>query len=71
MSGGDINALQRFANESLESKGKDLSEAIESLPEILQKKTNLEAHTNILHAVMKKIAQREVCFFFAWYHVTA
>jgi hypothetical protein len=42
-------------SESLEGKGKNLSEALESLPEILAKKMNLEAHTNILQAVMKKI----------------
>lgn len=50
--------------DSIEGKGKDLSEAIESLPEILAKKMNLEAHTNILHAVMKRIASREVPTFF-------
>jgi len=40
--------------------GKDLTEAIESLPELLSRKANLEAHTNILQAVMKEIAAREV-----------
>jgi len=49
---------------SMEGKGRDLSEAIESLPEILQKKANLEAHTNVLQAVMKKIASREVPTYF-------
>jgi hypothetical protein len=44
--------------------GKDLSEAIGSLPEILAKKANLEAHTNILQSVMKNIAAREVPTFF-------
>lgn len=44
--------------------GKDLTEAIESLPEILSKKANLEAHTNILQAVMKHIAAREVPTYF-------
>ena len=44
--------------------GKDLSEAIESLPEILSKKANLEAHTNVLQAVMKSIAAREVPTYF-------
>lgn len=44
--------------------GHDLSEAIESLPEILQKKANLEAHTNILQAVMKRIAAREIPTYF-------
>jgi hypothetical protein len=44
--------------------GKDLSEAIESLPEILSKKANLEAHTNVLQAVMKHIAAREVPTYF-------
>ena len=46
------------------SNGKDLSDAIESLPEILSKKANLEAHTNVLQAVMKNIAAREVPTFF-------
>ena len=49
---------------SIEGKGRDLSEAIENLPEILNKKMNLEAHTNILHSIMKKIAQREVPTYF-------
>lgn len=44
--------------------GKDLSEAIEVLPELLKRKANLEAHTNILQAVMKRIAAREVPTFF-------
>jgi len=47
-----------------EAKGVDLSSAIESLPEILAKKANLEAHTNILQAVMGRIAAREVPTFF-------
>jgi sec1 family domain-containing protein 1 len=46
------------------NSGKDLSEAIESLPEILARKANLEAHTNILQAVMKRIAAREVPTYF-------
>lgn len=49
---------------SLEGKGKDLSLAIESLPEILQKKVNLEAHTSVLQAVMRKIALREIPTYF-------
>lgn len=49
---------------SIEGKGRDLMGAIESLPEILAKKMNLEAHTNILHAVMKQIASREVPTYF-------
>jgi sec1 family domain-containing protein 1 len=44
--------------------GNELSSAIESLPEILAKKANLEAHTNILQAVMSNIASREVPTFF-------
>jgi hypothetical protein len=48
----------------LSADGHDLSEAIESLPEILQKKANLEAHTNILQAVMKRIAAREIPTYF-------
>jgi len=59
----DVGQGAETAN-PLDGKGKDLSEAIESLPEILNKKMNLEAHTNILHAVMKKVAQREVPTYF-------
>jgi sec1 family domain-containing protein 1 len=44
--------------------GADLTSAIESLPEILAKKANLEAHTNVLQAVMARIAAREVPTFF-------
>jgi sec1 family domain-containing protein 1 len=42
----------------------DLSSAIESLPDILAKKKNLETHTNILGCVMKEIAKREIPSFF-------
>jgi hypothetical protein len=49
---------------SIEDKSKDLSDAIGSLPAILAKKANLEAHTNILHAVMRKVAARELPTFF-------
>ena len=49
---------------TMEGKGRDLSQAIESLPEILQKKMNLEAHTSVLQAVMRKIALREIPTYF-------
>ena len=39
------------------SDGRNLSEAIESLPEILLKKANLEAHTNILQVSFAVISQ--------------
>ena len=52
----DLNAIG--------GQGADLSAAIESLPEILAKKANLEAHTNMLQAVMSKIASREIPTFF-------
>lgn len=52
----DINAIG--------GQGADLSAAIESLPEILAKKANLEAHTNMLQAVMSQIASREIPTFF-------
>lgn len=58
------NAGNNTANNNLEGKNKDLSEAIESLPEILQKKANLEAHTNVMQALMKHIASREIPTFF-------
>jgi len=50
--------------DSSSTSGRDLSDAIESLPEILSKKANLEAHTNILQSVMKHIASREVPTYF-------
>lgn len=50
--------------QNMEGKGKDLSEALESLPEILQKKAHLEAHTNVMQAVMKSIVAREIPTFF-------
>jgi hypothetical protein len=43
---------------------KDLSAAIESLPEILARKANLEAHTSILQAAMNEIAKRDIPTFF-------
>lgn len=51
-------------NQLMEGKSKDLSEAIEVLPELLKRKANLETHTNILQNVMKRIAAREVPTFF-------
>lgn len=48
----------------MEGKSKDLSDAIEVLPELLKRKANLETHTNILQAVMKRIAAREVPTYF-------
>jgi hypothetical protein len=59
MGGGGESVLSSF-----DGKGKDLSEAIESLPEILFKKANLEQHTNIMHSLMKKISSREIPTFF-------
>jgi hypothetical protein len=49
---------------TLGGQGDNLSAAIESLPELMAKKANLEAHTNVLQAVMSKIAQREIPTFF-------
>ncbi len=48
----------------IDSKSKDLSEALENLPEILHRKALLEAHTNVMQNVMKKIASREIPTFF-------
>jgi hypothetical protein len=50
MGGGDGGAGSGAAGggAGITPSGKDLHEAIESLPEILAKKANLEAHTNIL-----------------------
>mmetsp|Transcript_8618 Transcript_8618/g.12859 ORF Transcript_8618/g.12859 Transcript_8618/m.12859 type:complete len:651 (-) Transcript_8618:37-1989(-) len=59
----EIRSSRPSATGSGEGAG-DLSEAITSLPEILSKKANLEAHTNILQAVMKQVAAREVPSFF-------
>jgi sec1 family domain-containing protein 1 len=46
------------------SGGKELSEAIESLPEILQRKQILETHTNLMQAMMRQIAARDIPSFF-------
>ena len=48
----------------IDSREKELNSAIESLPDLLARKANLEAHTNILQATMKHIAAREVPTFF-------
>jgi hypothetical protein len=64
MSGGISSAENEAMLSSLENKGKDLSEAIESLPEILLKKSILETHTNIMQSLMKRIAQREIPTYF-------
>ena len=48
----------------IDSREKELNSAIESLPELLARKANLEAHTNILQATMKHIAAREVPTYF-------
>lgn len=45
-------------------KAKDLSAALESLPEILHRKQTLETHTNLMHAIMKQIATRDIPSFF-------
>jgi hypothetical protein len=42
----------------------DLASAVDSLPEILARKAALEAHTNILQAVMTKVAERKLPSFF-------
>jgi sec1 family domain-containing protein 1 len=62
--GAALSEDSAVASSGFEGKSKDLTEAIESLPEILSKKANLEAHTNILQAVMTKIASREVPTYF-------
>eukprot|EP01034_Spumella_vulgaris_P023349 gene23349-29562_t len=51
-------------NSSLETKGRDLGEAIESLPDLMNRKANLEAHTNILHAAMEVIGARAIPTYF-------
>lgn len=45
-------------------EGANLNDAITSLPEILAKKANLEAHTNILQGVMTEVAARDIPAFF-------
>eukprot|EP00981_Chlorochromonas_danica_P007329 scaffold1690_cov177-Ochromonas_danica.AAC.6 len=60
----DFNEASAIAGGAGEGKGRDLSEAIESLPEILSKKSQLEAHTSVMQAVMRGIAQREVPTYF-------
>lgn len=56
--------LGNVLGQLMEGKSKDLSEAIEVLPELLKRKANLETHTNILQAVMRRIASREVPTYF-------
>lgn len=41
-----------------------MSQTIESLPELLAKKANLDVHTSVLQAVMRKIALREIPTYF-------
>lgn len=48
----------------IDSRERELNSAIESLPDLLARKANLEAHTNILQAAMTQIAGREVPTFF-------
>ena len=45
-------------------EGADLNDAISNLPDILAKKANLEAHTNILQGVMTEVAARDLSTFF-------
>jgi len=47
-----------------QKSGEDLLSTIDSLPQILERKKALEAHTNILQAVMSKVAEREIPHFF-------
>jgi sec1 family domain-containing protein 1 len=44
--------------------GRDLSEAIESLPELLHRKALLDAHTTVMQNVMRQVAAREIPTFF-------
>jgi sec1 family domain-containing protein 1 len=62
--GGSGGAAAGGGFDSIDGKGRDLSHAIESLPELLARKTNLEAHTSVLQAVMRKIALREIPTYF-------
>lgn len=57
-------ALSQQQQQQHQNRAKDLSEAIESLPEILQRKATLETHTNLMQAVMKQIAARDIPSFF-------
>jgi len=59
-----VSRLMAGETQGSSSGEKDLSEAIESLPDILAKKKNLEAHTSILQSVMNEVAAREVPSFF-------
>jgi sec1 family domain-containing protein 1 len=53
-----------LAGPSQSSSAATLSDAITSLPEILAKKANLEAHANILQALMSVIRERDIPTFF-------
>jgi sec1 family domain-containing protein 1 len=57
-------AADALAAPSQSSSATTLSDAITSLPEILAKKANLEAHANILQALMSVIRQRDIPTFF-------
>eukprot|EP00598_Pedospumella_elongata_P001545 CAMPEP_0184981196 /NCGR_PEP_ID=MMETSP1098-20130426/11029_1 /TAXON_ID=89044 /ORGANISM="Spumella elongata, Strain CCAP 955/1" /LENGTH=650 /DNA_ID=CAMNT_0027504739 /DNA_START=110 /DNA_END=2062 /DNA_ORIENTATION=- len=57
-------AMSMAAGDNLDAKGRDMSQAIESLPELLAKKANLDVHTSVLQAVMSKIALREIPTYF-------
>jgi hypothetical protein len=63
--GRPASAVSNSASSSADAPGgKDLKDAIDSLPELLSRKSNLEAHTNILQAVMKVIVGRDIPTFF-------
>lgn len=53
-------AAARSRPDGEQQKELGLTQVIESLPEILNRKTNLETHTNILQACMRRVADRQV-----------
>jgi len=52
------------AANKLDSNTIELTKAINSLPELLDLKKQLEIHTSILQAVMTEVAKREIPFFY-------
>lgn len=60
----ELKARPASSTTTVQPQGKDLKEAIESLPELLARKANLDMHTNLLHAVMKVIMARQIPSYF-------
>eukprot|EP00612_Vaucheria_litorea_P008385 CAMPEP_0171473840 /NCGR_PEP_ID=MMETSP0946-20130122/2080_1 /TAXON_ID=109269 /ORGANISM="Vaucheria litorea, Strain CCMP2940" /LENGTH=657 /DNA_ID=CAMNT_0012003679 /DNA_START=19 /DNA_END=1992 /DNA_ORIENTATION=+ len=60
----DFSSISNSLGLSEENNTKDLARAVESLPMLLEKKKALEMHTNILKAIMDKVAARQIPIYF-------